>query len=235
MTLVGRLRGGRVTVLFAGLVIGGRGAPRCRQPDGRRFRFDPCTPGCFGVGRLACGLSTVTWRLQLRCGRCAVVLAASRSAWSAWVSSRFCRWSYRRMMVVRPARLCRRWLVASWLVKVRCSAVCQRRFAGFVMVELRCSVVFVGMVVSGRGAPRCGNPVGRRSCFDPCTLGWFGVGRLACGPSTVMWRLQLRSGWCAVVATASWSVGSCGFRCAAAGGLILKSCLCSRHICVGAG
>ena len=139
--LVGRLRDGRVTVLFADMVVGGRGAPWCRQPDGRRSRFDPCTPGWFGVGRLACGLFTVKWRLQLRCGRCAVVLAASWSAWSAWFSSRCCRWSYRRMLLVQPARPCRRWLVASWLVQVRRSAVCQRWLAVFVMVELRCSVV----------------------------------------------------------------------------------------------
>ena len=74
------------------------------------------------------------------------------------------------------------------------------------MVELRCCGVFVGMVVSGRGAPRCRNSVGRRSRFNPCTPGWFGVGRLACGLFTVMWRLQLWCGWCAVVAAASWSV-----------------------------
>ena len=189
------------------MVVGGRGAPRCRQPDGRRSRFDPCTPGWFCVGWLACGLFTVMRRLQLRCGRYAVVLAASWSAWSVWVSSRCCRWSYRRMLFVQPARPCRRWLVASWLVQVRRSAVYQRWLASFVMVESQCSVVFVGMVLSGRGTPRCRDPVGRRSFFDPCTPGWFGVGRLACGLFTVMWRLQLRCGWCAVVAAASWSAG----------------------------
>ena len=204
--LVGRLRDGRVKFLFADMVVGGRGAPRCRQPDGRRSRFDPCTPGWFGVGGLACGLFTVKWRLQLRCGRCAVVLAASWLATSAWISSRCCRWCYRRMLFVQPARLCRRWLVASWLVQVRRRAVCQHWLAAFVTVESRCSVVFVGMVAIGRGAPRCRHPVRRRSCFEPCTPGWFGVGRLACGLFTVMWRLQLRCGWCVVVA-ASWSAG----------------------------
>ena len=185
--------------------MGGRGAPRCHQPDGRRSRVDLCTPGWFGVGRLACGLFTVRWQLQLRCGRCAVVSAASWSAWFAWVSSRCCRWSYRRMLFVQPERPCRRWLVASWLVQVRRSAVCQRWLAAFVMVELRCSVVFVGMVVSRRGAPRCRHPVGRRSRFDTSTPGWFRVGHLACGLFTVMWRLQLGCGWCAVVAASSWS------------------------------
>ena len=74
--LVGRLRDGRITILFVGMVAGRRGAPRCCQPVGRRSRFDPCTPGWFGVGRLACGLLTVKWQLQLQCGSCAVVLAA---------------------------------------------------------------------------------------------------------------------------------------------------------------
>ena len=92
--LVGRLRDGRVTVLFADMVAGRRGASRRRQPDGRRSRFDPCMLGWFCVGRLACGLFTVQWRLQLRCGWCPVVLASSWSAWSAWVSSRRCRWLY---------------------------------------------------------------------------------------------------------------------------------------------
>ena len=194
-------------VSFADMVAGGRGAPRCRQPDGRCSRFDPCTPGWFGVGRPAYGLFIVKWRLQLPCGRCAVVLASSWSAWSAWVSSRCCRWSYRRMLFVQPARPCRRWLVAFWLVQVRHSAVCQRWLAAFVMVESRCSVVLAGMVASGRGAPRCRHPVGRRSRFDPCAPGWFGVFRLACGPFTVMWRLQLPCGWCAVVAAPSWLAG----------------------------
>ena len=53
--------------MFVGTIVGGRGAPWCCQPVGRRFRFDPCTPGWFGVGRLACGLFTVKSRLQLRC------------------------------------------------------------------------------------------------------------------------------------------------------------------------
>ena len=207
LMLVGRLRDGRVTVLFADMVAGGRGASRPRQPDGCRSRFDPCMPDWFGVGRLACGLFTVKWRLQLRCGRCAVLLAGSWSAWSAWVSSRRCQWSYRRMLFVRPTRPCRRWPVASWLVQGRRSAVCQRWLAASVMVELRCSAVSLGMVTGGRGAPRCRLPIGRRSRFDPCTPGWFGVGRLACGLFTVMWRLQLRCGWGAVVAAASWSAG----------------------------
>ena len=205
--LVGRLCDARVTVLFADMVASGRGASWRRQPDERHSRFDQCMLGSFGVGRLACGLFTVMWRLQLRCGRCAVVLAASWSAWSALVSLRRCRWLYRRMLFVRLTCPCRRWPVASWFVEGRRGAVCQRWLAASVMVELRCSAVSVGMVAGGRGTPRCRLPVGRRSRFNPCTPGWFGVGRLVCGLFTVMWQLQLRCGWCAVVAAASWSAG----------------------------
>ena len=197
LMLVGWFCDGRVPVLFADMVAGALGTPRCRQPDAR----------WFGVGRLACGLFTVKLQLQLQCGSCAVVLAASWSAWSALVSSRCCRWSYRRMLFVQPARPCRRWLVASWLVQVGHSAMCQRWLAAFVMMESRCSVVFVDMVASGRGAPRWRHSVGRCSRLDPCTPGWFGVGRLACGLFTVGWRLQLRCCGCAVVAAASWSAG----------------------------
>ena len=93
-------------------------APRCCQPVGRRFRFDPCTPGWFGVGRLACGLFTVKWRLQLRCCWFAVVLAALWSAWFAWVPLRCCRWSFRRMLFMQQACPCRCWSVASWFVQV---------------------------------------------------------------------------------------------------------------------
>ena len=65
--------------------------------------------------------------------------------------------------------------------------------------------MFVDMVVGGRGTPRCCQPVGRRSCFDPCMPGKFGVGRLACGLFMVMsWLLQ-RFCWCTVVLATSWS------------------------------
>ena len=88
---------GYPSAVFVGTIVGGRGAPRCCQPVGRRFRFDPCTPGWFSVGRLACGLFTVKWWLQLLCGWCAVVVAASWSAGLVWVPMRCCRWSYCRI------------------------------------------------------------------------------------------------------------------------------------------
>ena len=72
--------------MSVGMVAGGRGAPRCCHLVGRRSRFNPCTPGWFGVGRLACGLFMITWRLQLRCGWFAVVAAASQSAGFVWGS-----------------------------------------------------------------------------------------------------------------------------------------------------
>ena len=83
------------------------------------------------------------------------------------------------------------------------------------MVELQCSVVSVGMVVGGRGAPWCREPVGRRSRLDPCMPGWFGVGRLACGLFMVALLFLQRSGWCMVVSLALWSVCSllCLFCC----------------------
>ena len=98
---VGRLRDGRVTysVLFVGMVVGGCGSPRCRQPVGRRFCCDRCMPGWLGVNRLASGLFMVKSRLQLQCGWCAVVLAASWLAWFACVPSRSCRWLHRRTSV----------------------------------------------------------------------------------------------------------------------------------------
>ena len=120
---------------------------------------------------------------------------------------RCCRWSFRRMLFMQPARPCRCWSVALWFVQVLCCVVCYRWLVAFVLAALRCFAVFVGTVVGGRGAPRCCQPVGRRFRFDPCTPGWFGVGRLACGLFTVKWWLQLWCGWCAVVVATSWSAG----------------------------
>ena len=45
--------------MLVGIVVGGRGAAFCRQPMGRRSRFNHCMPGRLGVGRLACGLFIV--------------------------------------------------------------------------------------------------------------------------------------------------------------------------------
>ena len=157
-----------------------------------------CWPACWG-------LFTVKWRLQLRCCWFAVVLAASWSAWFAWVPLRCCRWSFRRMLFMQLACPCRCWSVASWFVQVWCRVVCYRCLVAFVLAACSCSAVFVGTIVGRRGAPWCCQLVGRRFRFAPCTPGWFGIGRLACGLFTVRWRLQLRCCWFAVVLAASWS------------------------------
>ena len=134
------------------------------------------------------------------------------------------------MLFVQPARPCQRWVVASWLVQVRRSAVCQRWLAAFVMVELRCSVVFVGMVVSGCGVPFNAVPVSTRARPAGLVLAGLRVVCLrSCGGCS-----------CGVVGAqlsrpAHGRLGLCGFCCAAASGIIVKSCLCSRHIRVGAG
>ena len=47
------------SVVLVGMAVGGRGAACCRQPMRRRFRFDPCTRGRSGVGRLGCRLFIV--------------------------------------------------------------------------------------------------------------------------------------------------------------------------------
>ena len=98
------------------------------------------------------------------------------------------------------------------------------------MVELRCSVLFVGMVVGGRGVPFDAVPVSTRARLAGLLLAGLRVVCLrSCGGCS-----------CGVVgAQLSWPphgrLGSRGFRRAAAGGRITKSCLCSRHIGVGAG
>ena len=102
LMLVGRLRDGRVTMFC---FVPGYGSSAGVAHHGvanplEAVSGDLCMPGWFGVGPLACGLFTVRSRLQLRCGWCAVVLAASWSAWFAWVPSRCCRWSYSRMLLV---------------------------------------------------------------------------------------------------------------------------------------
>ena len=64
------------------------------------FPFRPVHAWLAGVGRLACGLFTVKWWLQLWCGWCPVVVAVSWSAGFLWVPLCCCRWSYRRTLPV---------------------------------------------------------------------------------------------------------------------------------------
>ena len=78
----------RRCVASVGMVVSGHGAPWCRQPMGRRSRCDPCMPGCFGVGRLACGLFIVGSFFLQQFGWYMVVLAALQSACLLWGLSR---------------------------------------------------------------------------------------------------------------------------------------------------
>ena len=98
-------------VVSEGMVVGGRGAPSCRQSMGWRSCFDPCMPGWFGVGRLACGLFIVgSFSLQL--GWYMVVLAALRSAGSSWGLSCCSPRRRSRMLSLLSSRLGRRFVAA---------------------------------------------------------------------------------------------------------------------------
>ena len=70
-------------VVSVDMVFGRPGSPWCRQPVGRRSRIDPCMPGWFDVGRLACGLFMVASLLPQLFGWCLGVLAALCSACSS--------------------------------------------------------------------------------------------------------------------------------------------------------
>ena len=76
------------------------------------------------------------------------------------------------------------------------------------MIESRRSGAFVGTVAGGRGASWCRQPMERRSLFDPCMPGWFGVGRLACGLFIVGSFFLQQFGWYPAVAAALWSAGA---------------------------
>ena len=87
-----------------------------------------------------------------------------------------------------------------------------------------------------RAWPPCfRQPVGRRSCFDPCMPGWFGVGRLACGLFMVMSWLLPWFCWCTVVLAASWSACSAlvPWRCCRR--LHVRCCSCSCPACFRVG
>ena len=95
----------RRCVVSVGMVVGGRGAPWCRQPVGRRSRFDPCMPGWFGVGRLACCLFIVGSFALQQFGWYMVVLAALRSACSSRGLSRCSPCRHSRMLSLLSSRL----------------------------------------------------------------------------------------------------------------------------------
>ena len=94
---------------------------------------------------------------------------------------------------------------------------------GCIMVESQRCGVFVGMVVGGRGASWCRQPMGRRSRFDPCMPGWFAVGRLACGLFIVGSFFLQQFGWYPVSAALWWA-------CVSWGGLRCSPRQCSRTL-----
>ena len=76
------------------------------------------------------------------------------------------------------------------------------------MVESwRCGA-FVGMVIGGRGASWCSQPMGRRSRLDPCMPGWFGFDRLAFRLFIVTSSFRQQLGWYTVGLAALLSVCS---------------------------
>ena len=189
-----------------GMVLGGRGAPRCHQTFWTPFPFRPvhawlvwCWPACvwsvYGQVAAAAAVLLVRGRLgRLMVGLVCVgsiallpVIVPRNVVYAAGMSV---------SVLVSGVVVCPSVVLCSLLPLV--GRIC----IGSVAVS--CCVRGYGRV---RGAPRCCRPVGRRLCFDPCTPVRFGVGRLACGPFTVKWWLQLWCGWCAVVVAASWSAG----------------------------
>ena len=97
---------------FVGMVVGGHGASWCCQPMERRSRFDPCMPGWFGVGRLACGLFIVGSFFLQQFGWYPVVSATFRSACASWGRLRCSPRRCSRMLSWLSSRLARRFVVA---------------------------------------------------------------------------------------------------------------------------
>ena len=102
----------RRCVVSVGMVVGGRGAPWCCKPVGRRSRFHPCMPGWFGVGRLACGLFIVRSFSLQQFGWYMVVLAALQLACSLFVLSCCSRRRCSRMSSMSFSRLVLRFVAA---------------------------------------------------------------------------------------------------------------------------
>ena len=94
----------RCAVVSVGIVVGGPGSPLCRQPVGRRSRFDPCMPSWFHVGRLACGLFMVASLLPQLFGWCMGVLAALGPACSSL--GFFCCCRHCRVLGCRVDNVC---------------------------------------------------------------------------------------------------------------------------------
>ena len=98
--------------MFVGMVAGGGGASWCRQPMGRWSCFDPCMPGWFGVGRLACGLFIVGLFFLQQFGWYPVVSATLWSACASWGRLRCSPRRCSRMLSLLSSPLVLRFVVA---------------------------------------------------------------------------------------------------------------------------
>ena len=148
------------SVVLVGMKVSRRGAACCRQPMGRRSRFDPCMPGRLGVSWLVCGLFIVG---SLSCSSLiGSRLCSPRRCFQTWflLSSRF---------VLRVAAPClsgavdmsrpgrarclvlvrRRWFASGQPVWVAWWPVC-----AWSAVFGRCSCPYVACVPSGTLFPR---------------------------------------------------------------------------------
>ena len=99
-------------------------------------------------------------------------------------------------------------------------------FVGGGMVESRRCGAFVGLVAGGRGTACCRQHIGRRSRFDPCMLGWLGVGWLACS-LFIVGSFFCSSSVCTRLCQPPYSRPvRCGVDCAAARPGVARGCLC---------
>ena len=218
------------------MVVGGRGAPRCHQPFLTPFPFRPvhawlvwCWPACVRsvYGQVAAAAAVLLVRGRL--GRLMVGLV--------------CVDSIALLPVVVPPHVVYAagrsvWVLVSGVVV--CPSV------------VLCSLLpLVGRVCIGSVAVFCcvrgyGRWWAWRTTVLPTRWAPFSVStraRLAGSALAALHVVCLRSSGgcsCGVVgARLSWpphgQPGSCGFRCAAAGGLIVESCPFSQLVCVCVG
>ena len=174
--------------------------------SGRRFRFDPCMPSWFGVGRLACGLFMVASSWLQRLGWCMAVLAALGSACSS--SGLFCCCRRCRVLGCHVDDLCsvgsfvQRSAWAPPVMVSRCGlglAVAGMSDAGLVVLRPACGRRFV--LVLCRHRRRRSACLGFRCC--PQWFGWLCAPRVGvCGCRVATSVMHGRVCCCGVVCAA---------------------------------
>ena len=135
--------------------------------QGTMFRFDPCLPGWFGIGWLACGLFIVGSLFLQRFGLCMVVLSA------LWLDL-FAVGSFVLLpALARPGLLCRR-RVLSWVPRAK-AHVCEACFRdSLVSGSCRRRHVGCGVCCAATGRGRCvvlvrdGRSRTRSACLGLC-------------------------------------------------------------------